>query len=164
MPKTREQQGRRRREILSILDSGIRIESLDDLLHELAARGFQVGRSSVSRDLQELEIVRTDGRYQAPVVVRDDAALEKAAYFIRKVVPSGPYLTVIQCAPGAGRLVARVLKSLGWMEISGMVADDHTVVVSTAKNYDQKLFLDKLSTIPGRTDTVEPQALGKEVG
>lgn len=136
MPKTREQQGRRRREILNILDSGIRVESLDRLLAELGARGFRIGRSSVSRDLQELAIVRADGRYQVPTVVRDDVALERTADFIRKVVPSGPYVTVIHYDPGAGRLVGRTLKNLGWTEISGVVADDHTAIVSTATNYN----------------------------
>lgn len=95
--------------------------------------------------------MRADGRYQVPIVVRDDAALERAADFIRKVVPSGPYVTVIHCDPGAGRLVGRTLKSLGWTEISGVVADDHTAIVSTATNYNQKLLLAKLRTIPRRT-------------
>ncbi len=74
----------------------------------------------------------------------DDKALQRMDDFIREVVPSGPYLTVILCAPGAGRAVAVALKSQEWMEITGMVADNDTVVVSTANNYDQKLLLSRL--------------------
>ena len=72
MPKTREEMSRRRQEILHILNSGIRIESLDDLLDQLDVRGIKITKSSVSRDLQDLAIVRVGGRYQIPAVDRDD--------------------------------------------------------------------------------------------
>ncbi|HWN44902.1 MAG TPA: hypothetical protein VNW71_21945 [Thermoanaerobaculia bacterium] len=144
MPKTREELNRRRKKILNILGSGIRVESLGDLGDQLKVRGFQVTKSSISRDLKDLEIVRVDGRYQIPAVDPDDKALQRMDDFIREVVPSGPYLTVILCTSGAGRAVAMALKSQEWMEITGMVADNDTVVVSTANNYDQKLLLSRL--------------------
>lgn len=150
MPKTREEMTRRRQEILHILDSGIRIETLDDLLDQLEIRGIKINKSSVSRDLQDLGIVRVGGRYQAPAIDRDEQVLQRMADFIRDVVPSGPYVAVIRCDPGAGRLVSKALKSLGWEEITGMVADDDTAVVCTAHNPDQKLFLSKLKRITER--------------
>lgn len=140
MPKSREELTRRRKEILNILGSGIRVESLDDLVDQLKVRGFPVTKSSISRDLKDLAVVR----YQIPAVDRDDKALQRVDDFIREVVPSGPFLAVIQCTPGAGRAVAMALKSLEWMEIASMVADGDTVCVCTANNYDQKLLLSKL--------------------
>lgn len=144
MPKTREELNRRRREILNILGSGIRVESLDELGDQLKVRGFQVAKSVISRDLNELEIARVDGRYQIPAVDPEDKALWRMDDFIREVVPSGPYLAVVGCTPGAGRAVAMFLKSLEWMEITGMVAVGDTVCVCTANNHDQKLLLSKL--------------------
>jgi arginine repressor len=67
--------------------------------------------------------------------------------FIKKVVPSGPYVTVIPCYAGTGRAVAAALRTQEWPEISGMVADDDTVAVYTANNYDQKVLLGKLKRI-----------------
>ena len=147
MPKTREEMSRRRQEILHILNSGIRIESLDDLLDQLEARGIKITKSSVSRDLQDLAIVRVGGRYQVPAVDREDKVLQRMGDFIRDVVPSGPFLAVIRCDPGAGRLVTKALKSLGWEEITGMVADDATAIVCTANKPDQRLLLSKLKRI-----------------
>ena len=144
MPKSRDELTRRRKEILNILSSGIQVESLDDLVGELKVRGFQADRSSVSRDLKDLEIVRVDGRYQIQALEPDDKALRRLADFVREVVPTGPYLTVILCSQGTGPVVARALKSLEWTEITGVVADSGTAFVSTANNRDQKLLLSKL--------------------
>jgi arginine repressor len=39
------------------------------------------------------------------------------------------------------------LKNMEWEEVTGMVADDDTVIVCTANNLDQKLLLSKLKRI-----------------
>ena len=147
MPKTKDEQTRRRKEILNILNGHDRIESLDDLLLQLEARRIEASKSSVSRDLKDLAIIRVNGRYQIPTWDRDDKAMQRVDDFIMKVIPSGPYLTVVLCYPGAGRAVAAALKSLEWEEITGMVADDDTLLVCTAHTYDQKLLLGKLKRI-----------------
>ncbi|HEX5714724.1 MAG TPA: hypothetical protein VF179_01100 [Thermoanaerobaculia bacterium] len=147
MPKTREDQTRRRKQILNILNGHDRIESLDDLLVQLEARGFEASKSSVSRDLKDLSIIRVNGRYQIPTWERDDKALHRVDDFIKKVIPSGPYNTVILCYPGMAPGVAAALRSLDWEEITGMVADVDTLVVYTAHTYDQKLLLGKLKRI-----------------
>lgn len=147
MPKTKVEQTRRRKEILNILNGPDRIESLDDLLVQLTGRGFEASKSSVSRDLKDLAIIRVNGRYQIPTWERDDRALHRVDDFIKKVVPSGPYITIIHCFSGMGRGVGAALKTLGWEEITGMVADDDTLAVYTAHTYDQKLLLGKLKRI-----------------
>ncbi|MEA2563499.1 MAG: Arginine repressor, binding domain, partial [Acidobacteriota bacterium] len=62
MPKTRDEQTRRRKEILNILNGHDRIESLDDLLLQLETRRIEASKSSVSRDLKDLAIIRVNGR------------------------------------------------------------------------------------------------------
>ena len=148
MPKTRDDQLHRRKQILNILnDSHVRIENLDEILAHLAQRGIEASKSSVSRDLKDLSIIRVNGRYQIPTWERDDKALHRVDDFIKKVVPSGPYVTVILCYAGTGRAVAAAMKTQDWSEITGMVADDDTVAVYTANNYDQKMLLSKLKRI-----------------
>lgn len=148
MPKTRDDQTHRRKQILNILnDSHVRVENLDQLLAFLDERGVEASKSSVSRDLKDLSIIRVNGRYQIPTWERDDKAMQRVDDFIKKVVPSGPYATVIPCYAGTGRAVAAALKTQDWTEITGMVADDDTCVVYTANNYDQKMLLSKLKRI-----------------
>ncbi|MFP5285941.1 MAG: hypothetical protein ACLGI9_09415 [Thermoanaerobaculia bacterium] len=148
MPKTRDDQTHRRKQILNILnDNHVRVENLDQLLAFLAERGIDASKSSVSRDLKDLSIIRVNGRYQIPTWERDDKPLRRVDDFIKKVVPSGPYVTVIPCYSGTGRAVAAALKVQDWTEITGVVADDDTCVVYTANNYDQKMLLSKLKRI-----------------
>lgn len=148
MPKTRDEQTHRRKQILNILnDQHVRIESLDDLLAQLELRGIEASKSSVSRDMKDLSIIRVNGRYQIPTWERDDKAMQRVDDFIKKVVPSGPYITVVLCYSGTGRAVAAALKSQQWEEITGMVADDDTLAIYTAHTYDQKLLLGKLKRI-----------------
>jgi arginine repressor len=148
MPKTRDDQTHRRKQILNILnDSQNRVESLDDLLALLEVRGIVASKSSVSRDLKDLAIIRVNGRYQIPTWERDDKAMHRVDDFIKKVVASGPYIVLILCYAGTGRAVAAALKAQEWVEISGMVADDDTLLVCTANNYDQKVLLGKLKRI-----------------
>ncbi|HWN41197.1 MAG TPA: hypothetical protein VNW71_03190 [Thermoanaerobaculia bacterium] len=148
MPKTRDEQTHRRKQILNILnDNHLRVENLDQLLAFLDERGVEASKSSVSRDLKDLSIIRVNGRYQIPTWERDDKAMQRVDDFIKKVVPSGPYVTVIPCYAGTGRTVAAAMKTQDWTEITGMVADDDTCIVYTANNYDQKMLLSKLKRI-----------------
>ncbi len=148
MPKTRDEQTHRRKQILNILnDNHVRVENLDQLLAYLDERGIEASKSSVSRDLKDLSIIRVNGRYQIPTWERDDKAMQRVDDFIKKVVPAGPYVIVIPCYAGTGRTVAAALKTQDWTEIAGMVADDDTCIVYTANNYDQKMLLSKLKRI-----------------
>jgi transcriptional regulator of arginine metabolism len=143
----RETQHRRHKEILNILNGPDRVETQIELMHRLRERGFDVTQSSISRDVKQLGIARSNGRYVVPSGSAGDEPLKKVDGFIRRGVPSGPYLTIVHCYPGAGRTVAMALKSSEWPEITGVVADDDTVFVATANNFDQKLVLGKLRRI-----------------
>lgn len=159
MPKTRDDQLHRRKQILNILnDNHIRIENLDQVLEHLQERGIGASKSSVSRDLKELSIIRVNGRYQIPTWERDDKALQRVDDFIKKVIAAGPYVTVIPCYAGTGRAVAAALKTQDWTEITGMVADDDTLIVFTANNYDQKMLLGKLKRI------LDPDVMRRQAG
>jgi len=148
MPKTRDDQTHRRKQILNILnDDHVRVENLDQLLFHLEERGIEASKASVSRDLKDLAIIRVNGRYQIPTWERDDRALHRVDDFIKRVVASGPYVTVIFCFPGMGHGVAAALKSLNWDEVTGTVADEDTCIVYTANSYDQRLLLGKLKRI-----------------
>jgi len=143
----RETQHRRHKEILNILNGPDRVETQIELMNLLRERGFDVTQSSISRDIKQLGVARSNGRYVIPSWERGKEPLKKVDDFIRKGVPSGPYLTILHCYPGAGRAVAMALKTSEWPEITGVVADDDTVFVATANNFDQKLVLGKLRRI-----------------
>jgi transcriptional regulator of arginine metabolism len=140
----RETQHRRQKEILNVLNGKDRIETQIQLMEMLRKRGFEVTQSSISRDIKQSGVARSNGRYVIPSWDRGPNPLKKVDDFIRKGVASGPYLTILHCYPGAGRAVAAALKTADWPEIQGIVADDDTVFIATAHNFDQKLVLSKL--------------------
>ncbi|HWM92843.1 MAG TPA: hypothetical protein VN493_18910 [Thermoanaerobaculia bacterium] len=143
----RETQHRRQKEILNILDGPDPVETQIEVMHRLRERGFDVTQSSISRDFRDLGIARANGRYVVPSGARNDEPLKKVEGFIRKGVPSGPYLAILHCYSGTGRAVATALKASEWDEITGVMADDDTVFIATANNFDQKLVLGKLRRI-----------------
>ena len=111
------------------------------LVERLARRGFEVTQSSVSRDLQEMGIVKAAGRYVTADLVAapkaapgaaKDALLAEAKASIRKVAPAGPYLLVVSTPAGLASSVAVAIDQAGWAEVVGTVAGDDTVFLATA--------------------------------
>ena len=72
MPTDIEQRDRRRRAIVELVRRS-RIASQEELLEQLAARGFEATQPSVSRDLRDLGVAKAGGRYVLADELRGDA-------------------------------------------------------------------------------------------
>jgi len=144
VPSETEVRDERHRAILSILRrSGVRRQ--DELVDQLARRGFEVTQSSVSRDLRELGVAKVGGRYVAPVPPPGSAAaVDEVAHHLRDARPAGPHLTVVLTRTGAAQSVGLGLDRAGWSEIVGTLAGDDTVFVATAGVRDQSRLLHRL--------------------
>src|SRR5262245_14742131 len=95
----------RHRAILSIVRRRpVRLQ--EELVRELARRGFEVTQSSVSRDLRELGVAKLRGRYLAPNAQgSEEEPIAEVAHFLRAVKAAGPHLTVVHTAIGAAQAV-----------------------------------------------------------
>ena len=112
------------------------------LLRRLAARGFRVTQPSVSRDLQELQVVKTAGRYLplerlAATSPPPSDELAAAGRSIRRFRPAGPNLLVVSTPPGLASAVGLALDRAGWPELVGTVAGDDTLFLATAGRQGQ---------------------------
>ncbi len=110
-----------------------------ELVAALAARGFAVTQGTVSRDIQDLGLVKLptpEGghRYAAPEAVAAagppplDAALREAAQAV-VAVGEGAALLVLRTLAGRANLVALAVDQARLPGVVGTVAGDDTVLV-----------------------------------
>ena len=124
----------RRTQILKLLrtDPGV---TQDELRRKLARSGIQVTQATVSRDLDELGVVKTRTGYHLPEAVEPAAPVQPTLQLILKEflreVSLASNLVVLKTHPGNAQPVAAVLDSQEWPEVVGTVAGDDTVFVAT---------------------------------
>jgi len=107
------------------------IENQDDLCRRLRDEGMRVTQATVSRDVHDLRLVKTNRGYQAlPAQAAPPApALPRMAREgIRDLRPA-QNLLVIKTPPGGAQSLGAALDAEGWPEIVGTVAGDDTILV-----------------------------------
>src|SRR5208282_1115076 len=124
----------RRTQILSLLRTDPAVTQ-DELRRKLARRGIQVTQATVSRDIEELGLVKTRSGYRLPDAAEPPAPVQPTLQVILKEflreVNQASNLVVLKTYPGNAHSVAAVLDAQDWAEIVGTVAGDDTVFVAT---------------------------------
>jgi transcriptional regulator of arginine metabolism len=133
------------------------LASQHEMAERLGALGYEATQSTISRDLEELGLVRirdADGRlrYGQP---RETAALGAAARlrtllseFLVSVDSSGN-LVVLKTTPGAANAVADVLDRSGLPGVIGTIAGDDTVLVVAAEGTKGRTLAKRFSELGG---------------
>lgn len=94
-----------------------------ELAQRLAGLGLQATQATVSRDIQELGLVRSSAGYRpAPLV---SAAFQEN---VRSVELVG-HLAVVRTPPGTANFVARAIDEAEFSGVAGTVAGDDTIIV-----------------------------------
>jgi len=107
------------------------IDNQDDLCRRLRDEGMRVTQATVSRDVHELKLVKTERGYQALPAQSASAAPSlprMAREGIRDLRPAQNML-VIKTPPGGAQSLGAALDAEGWPEIVGTVAGDDTILV-----------------------------------
>jgi transcriptional regulator of arginine metabolism len=116
-------------------------EELTDLLEK---EGFFINQSSISRDLDELGVVKVNGFYSKPVLP------EKANRFgLLGLDTAGDNLIVARCEPGLASAVAVRIDREKIKEIVGTLAGDDTIFIAVKSRADQKNVVKKLGEMFG---------------
>lgn len=115
----------------------------DELAEFLGEAGFSVTQASISRDLDELGVVKVDGRYarvELPVA-------EASPFGVSAIVTAGENLVIIRCSAGLASAAAVRIDGSKIGEIVGTIAGDDTIFVAVDSEHDQKLVMKKLRMI-----------------
>lgn len=136
----------RLRKILEIVATRA-IETQEELAAALAADGFDVTQSSVSRDVAELGLVKLEGVYvRAPagLPLGADPNERRVARAVLQVDVAGPNLLVLHTPPAEANAVAIALDRLAWASVAGTIAGDDTIFVAVTGARAQKGLLKEL--------------------
>jgi transcriptional regulator of arginine metabolism len=123
----------RRTQILNLLRTDPAVTQ-EELRRKLARRGIQVTQATVSRDLEELGVVKTRSGYRAPEAAEPPAPVQPTLQVILKEflreVGQASNLVVLKTYPGNAHSVAAVLDAQDWADVVGTVAGDDTIFVA----------------------------------
>ncbi|MBI3961608.1 MAG: arginine repressor [Deinococcus sp.] len=140
---------RRIREIVSSEPISTQLE----LVERLGTEGVRVTQATISRDINELRLVRIptgNGRHRyavSPVELEEDLEQELAKIFKNfvKGVDNGGNVVVIKTAPGHAGGVGSVIDRLEREDIVGCVAGDDAVLVVTRSTSAAQALVEELS-------------------
>jgi transcriptional regulator of arginine metabolism len=136
----------RRNQILELLHHEA-VATQEELRRKLARRGLRVTQATVSRDIEELGLVKTREGYRLPEA--PEPALPQPPLsvvlkeFVREVSQASN-LVIVKTHPGNAHTVAAVLDAEQWPEVAGTVAGDDTIFVATARARDATRVRKKL--------------------
>jgi transcriptional regulator of arginine metabolism len=114
---------RRHNAILDVVNRGT-AHTQQDIAAALARRGMQTTQATISRDIQELGLVRSGEGYRSSVSLVRELVLS-----IELVEP----VAVIRTPPGTANLVARRIDEAALPGVAGTVAGDDTIIAVLRK-------------------------------
>jgi len=113
--------GQRHQAILALVNRGS-VHTQQELAEALARRGLRATQATISRDIQELGLVRSVSGY------RSSAALVRELVLSVELVEP---VAVIRTPPGTANLVARRIDEAALPGVAGTVAGDDTILLVT---------------------------------
>ena len=125
------------------------------LLKELRNSGIETTQATISRDLQELNVVKIrvkQGRYKYEILEKasesdlSDQLMVVFDNFVHEIKATNN-LIVIKTAPGNANSVAVIIDRLGLPEILGTIAGDDTILVIVDTDENRKRIENKFITI-----------------
>ncbi len=123
----------RQTQILEIISSRD-VETQEQLLDELRARGFQTTQATISRDIRELRVVKVmgpEGHYRYEAASRESAGGDRLQNIFRECVvsiDSAQNLAVVRTLPGLAGAAGSAIDSMAPTGLLGTLAGDDTVL------------------------------------
>ncbi|HUR94622.1 MAG TPA: arginine repressor [Gemmatimonadales bacterium] len=143
----------RRKRHLKILEliSTRAIRTQEELAEALAAAGWDVTQSSVSRDITALRLIKVNGAYRRPstVAAPADPDERRIADGVLTVEPAGDALVVLHTPPGEANRVAVALDRLAWPDVVGTIAGDDTIFLAVKDESAQRRVIGEVRKLSG---------------
>lgn len=117
------------------LVSNERISNQEDLRRRLAQQRMRVTQATLSRDLQELKLVKTREGYRATGAVTEETTsvppLTRALREFLLDIRPAENLLVLKTPPSGAQPLAAAVDGAKFREIAGTIAGDDTVLIIT---------------------------------
>jgi transcriptional regulator of arginine metabolism len=127
------------------------IASQEELRRRLAAQKLRVTQATLSRDLQQLHLVKTHEGYKPPSALPEEPAplplLGRAlSEFLLDIRPA-ENLLVLKTPPGGAQPLAAAVDAAKFTEIAGTIAGDDTVLIITATKKAREALQKKIQVL-----------------
>jgi len=134
------------------LVSGERIASQDDLRRRLAQQRLRVTQATLSRDLHELQLVKTSAGYKQAGAIAEEtpAPLPPLARALREFlldVRPAENLLVLKTPPSGAQPLAAAVDASKFPEIAGTIAGDDTVLIITSNKKTRLSLQQKIESL-----------------
>jgi transcriptional regulator of arginine metabolism len=133
------------------LVTGERIANQEDLRRRLAAQKLRVTQATLSRDLQELRLVKTQEGYKQTSALPEEAVplplLARAlGEFLLDIRPA-ENLLVLKTPPSGAQPLAAAVDAAKFAEIAGTIAGDDTVLIITPNRKTRESLQKKMEAL-----------------
>lgn len=135
------------------LVSGQSISNQEELRRRLAAQKMRVTQATLSRDLQELRLVKTQDGYrpdtgvpQEPVAIPLPPLVRALREFLVDIRPA-ENLLVLKTPPSGAQPLAAAVDAAKYPEIAGTIAGDDTVLIITPSKKTRDSLQKKLEAL-----------------
>lgn len=110
------------------------ISTQEELAHELKKLGIAATQVTLSRDIRELRLAKTQEGYREISADESGPDFSALASEFLQDVRAAQNLVILKTAPGHANSVAVALDQEGWPEVVGTVAGDDTILVIAPDN------------------------------
>ena len=110
----------------------------EELTNQLLQNGFSVTQSSVSRDLDELGVVKVNGFYALP------QKTNFTNFGLFGLAAAGENLIVGKCEPGFAAAICVRIDNADIAEIIGTIAGEDTIFIAVRDKKEQKTAMRKV--------------------
>lgn len=129
-----------------------RIANQEELRRRLSTRRLRVTQATLSRDLQELKLVKTPEGYRPATALVEEIAppLARAlSEFLLDIRPA-ENLLVLKTPPSGAQPLAAAVDGAKFPEIAGTIAGDDTVLIITPNKRQRASLQQKIESLVSR--------------
>src|ERR1700687_705656 len=136
------------------LVSDQRIANQEELRRGLAAQKLRVTKATLSRDLQELRLIKTHEGYRTAAALPEESnglpSLARAlGEFLLDIRPA-ENLLVLKTPPSAAQPLAAAVDGAKFSETAGTIAGDDTVLIITPDKKSRESLRKKIESLVSR--------------
>ncbi|MBQ5337207.1 MAG: arginine repressor [Oscillospiraceae bacterium] len=137
---------KRQKKILEII-SAKDVETQEELQLLLAEEGFTAAQPTVSRDIQELRLVKAvndDGKYRYIQSGNTDARFSNLLLQTIISVDYAMNMVVIKCHTGMAQAACAMIDSMDYPQVLGTIAGDDTIFILLRNEENARQFMQKI--------------------
>ena len=142
---------KRQKKILEIITAKD-IETQEELQLLLAEEGFTAAQPTVSRDIQELRLVKAvndEGKYRYIQSGNSDARLSNLLLQTIISVDYAMNMVVIKCHTGMAQAACAMIDSMDYPQVLGTIAGDDTIFILLRNEENARQFMQKIKKMTG---------------